>query len=60
MQDMTPEIDWPRLRGLGNILRHAYNRVDPEILWNFHSSGQLAELRQAVALLIATAAEKEG
>jgi uncharacterized protein with HEPN domain len=28
-----PEIDWQRLADLGNRLRHAYHRVDPNILW---------------------------
>jgi uncharacterized protein with HEPN domain len=27
-------IPWQRIADLGNWLRHAYHRVDPEILWN--------------------------
>lgn len=55
MQDMTPTIDWSRIRGLGNILRHAYNRVDPQILWSFYENGQLADLKDAVMTLITSA-----
>jgi uncharacterized protein with HEPN domain len=27
------EIPWQRVADLGNRLRHAYHRVDPDILW---------------------------
>ncbi len=30
----APEIPWHDIRGIGNILRHAYDGVDPDILWN--------------------------
>ncbi len=30
----APDIPWHDIRGIGNILRHAYDGVDPEILWN--------------------------
>jgi uncharacterized protein with HEPN domain len=26
-------IDWKRMVDLGNLLRHAYHRVDPNLLW---------------------------
>jgi len=28
------EPDWPKYRGMGNILRHGYHRMDDEIVWN--------------------------
>tara|TARA_R110000787_G_scaffold61094_4_gene138519 strand:- start:140 stop:400 length:261 start_codon:yes stop_codon:yes gene_type:complete len=28
------EIPWRDIHGLGNNFRHAYDGVDPEILWN--------------------------
>jgi len=28
-----PEIPWPKVAGIGNILRHEYQRVAPDILW---------------------------
>jgi uncharacterized protein with HEPN domain len=29
-----PEIDQKGYRGMGNILRHSYHRVDDRIVWN--------------------------
>ncbi len=29
-----PEIDWKAYRGMGNFLRHSYDRVSDEIVWN--------------------------
>ncbi|MGE0421159.1 MAG: DUF86 domain-containing protein [Reyranellaceae bacterium] len=28
-----PEIPWPQIRGIGNILRHEYRHVDDTIVW---------------------------
>src|SRR6516164_6053556 len=28
-----PEIEWHAIRGIGNILRHEYERVEAEVLW---------------------------
>jgi uncharacterized protein with HEPN domain len=28
-----PTIPWRRVADLGNVLRHAYHRVDPDVLW---------------------------
>lgn len=30
---LAPEIPWPLIKGLRNILVHAYWRTDPDILW---------------------------
>lgn len=29
-----PGIDWKAYRGMGNFLRHSYDRVSDEIVWN--------------------------
>jgi len=29
-----PDIDWKGYRGMGNFLRHSYDRVSDEIVWN--------------------------
>jgi uncharacterized protein with HEPN domain len=29
-----PGIDWKGYRGMGNFLRHSYDRVSDEIVWN--------------------------
>jgi uncharacterized protein with HEPN domain len=28
-----PQIDWKGMADFGNLLRHAYHRVDPKLLW---------------------------
>jgi uncharacterized protein with HEPN domain len=28
-----PTIPWPKIRAVGNILRHEYHRVAPKIVW---------------------------
>ena len=32
-EEMCPEIDWPALRAVGNILRHEYERVEVTRIW---------------------------
>ena len=29
-----PEIEWAKIAGIGNVLRHEYERVDPETMWD--------------------------
>lgn len=31
---LCPEIDWRKVRGMGNILRHGYHALDADILWS--------------------------
>jgi uncharacterized protein with HEPN domain len=33
-EKLCPGPDWKGLRGMGNILRHQYHRVDDEIVWD--------------------------
>jgi uncharacterized protein with HEPN domain len=33
-ETIAPGADWEGFRGMGNILRHAYHRVDDQIVWN--------------------------
>ena len=32
-EELCPTVPWPNLRGLGNFLRHEYDRVDPGRVW---------------------------
>jgi uncharacterized protein with HEPN domain len=34
MKEREKDIAWQKLADLGNRLRHAYHRVDPNILWD--------------------------
>jgi uncharacterized protein with HEPN domain len=33
-ETQCPNHDWRGLRGMGDVLRHAYHRVDDEVVWN--------------------------
>jgi uncharacterized protein with HEPN domain len=43
----APGHDWVGLRAIGNILRHAYDEVDPRILWRIRNGELPALLRDA-------------
>jgi uncharacterized protein with HEPN domain len=44
---LCPGPDWAAFRGMGNVLRHAYHRVDDEIVWNTVKD-ELPSMRAAV------------
>jgi uncharacterized protein with HEPN domain len=48
MKNSRPDIPWRRIADIGNHIRHAYHRVDSEILWEIHASGNLKQLHAAV------------
>lgn len=33
-EHLCPGPDWRKIRGMGNILRHAYDHVNDEAVWN--------------------------
>jgi uncharacterized protein with HEPN domain len=37
-----PEIPWPKVAGIGNVLRHDYERVAHDVLW--HVNNDLPQL----------------
>jgi uncharacterized protein with HEPN domain len=34
LKSLRPEIPWPRVRGVGNVLRHDYASISDPIIWN--------------------------
>jgi uncharacterized protein with HEPN domain len=48
LKDAFPDIPWRRIADIGNHLRHAYQQIDTEVLWNIHPGGELDLLRSAV------------
>ncbi|MFZ1431578.1 MAG: HepT-like ribonuclease domain-containing protein [Geminicoccaceae bacterium] len=48
-----PAIPWSDIAGIGNVLRHNYDRVDPIILWNILTV-DLPELADAVQRLLSS------
>ena len=51
LKDMHPEVPWKKIHGLGNMLRHEYRRIDPDILWSVVTD-YLGDLDRAVAALL--------
>lgn len=47
MRVLEPEIPWPQIAGIGNLLRHEYQRVEPLIVWNIVAD-HLPHLKVAV------------
>ena len=53
-----PDIPWREIADIGNVLRHAYDRVAPERIWQIITD-DLAHLGEAVEAMIDTF-EKDG
>ena len=47
-----PEGPWHKIHGLGNLLRHEYRRIDPNILWSLITD-YLDDLDKAASALLA-------
>ncbi len=52
-EHLCPGPNWRKVRGMGNILRHDYDRLDDETIWNSVQS-DLPSLKQAVTQALAT------
>ncbi|WP_104989948.1 HepT-like ribonuclease domain-containing protein [Deinococcus sp. NW-56] len=50
VQDRTPEVPWPRLRDIRNLLAHDYFGVDPRLVWHT-ARVELPALRPALQAL---------
>jgi len=33
LKDRNPSIPWRKVAGIGNVIRHDYERVAPDVLW---------------------------
>ncbi len=51
LKERHPEIPWRQVANIGNILRHGYEIVDHEILWNA-ATRELAPLKNAVEAML--------
>lgn len=51
MKRRYPLVAWPKVRDIGNVLRHGYEIVDPHIIWSVVTE-ELAPLKAAVAAMI--------
>ncbi len=48
-----PEIPWPKVAGIGNVLRHEYQRVAADVLWHVVQD-DLPPLERACRMELAT------
>src|SRR5205085_2437381 len=55
IDELAPDQPWPDIRALGNAIRHEYDSVNPEVIWNIVEN-ELLPLEKAVE----TAIEKLG
>jgi len=46
------EIEWTKIAGIGNVLRHEYERIDPETMWDI-ATVKLPQLEQVVRKMLA-------
>jgi uncharacterized protein with HEPN domain len=46
-----PSIDWTGIRAIGNLMRHEYWRIDPDIVWSVVRD-DLPALRMAIESLL--------
>jgi len=46
-ETFCPGPDWKGFRGMGNVLRHEYHRVNSEIAWNT-AKEELPPMREAI------------
>lgn len=52
------EIPWPRIAGIGNVLRHDYEDVAPRVIWNVLEN-DLAVLEAALRRMLAIIGDDE-
>ena len=50
---VCPGPDWKSYMGMGNILRHAYHRVNDKVVWNT-AKDELPSLKRAVTSAFAS------
>jgi uncharacterized protein with HEPN domain len=56
LTSMRPETPWPKVRGIGSILRHDYSSLSDRIIWNVVLD-ELPRLKAAVVAIAATVKE---
>jgi uncharacterized protein with HEPN domain len=51
-RDKHPQIPWRNIIAIGNKLRHEYQRIDPDIIWDI-ARRHLGDLRPSIEAMIA-------
>jgi uncharacterized protein with HEPN domain len=52
LKNTHSEVPWKKIHDLGNILRHQYRDIDPDIVWSIITE-QLTDLDEAAEALLA-------
>jgi uncharacterized protein with HEPN domain len=47
IENLIPSQPWSEIRAVGNVLRHEYDRVDPNVIWRIVSE-DLNSLKNAI------------
>lgn len=58
IKERRTEIPWPKVAGIGNVLRHAYDHVAPDVLWKL-AQDDLAEIEKVCREKLVAAEERE-
>jgi uncharacterized protein with HEPN domain len=53
-----PEVDWPRVFGIGNVLRHDYHRIVDRVIFEV-ATERMQDLKTAVLAIAATLDEPD-
>jgi uncharacterized protein with HEPN domain len=53
MKATRPEIRWPSIAGIGNVLRHDYHRISDKVIWDVVQD-ELTPLRTAIEAFAAS------
>jgi uncharacterized protein with HEPN domain len=51
LTNMRPEIEWRKVRGIGNVLRHDYEGLSDRIIWNVVLD-ELPRLKKAIQAIV--------
>jgi uncharacterized protein with HEPN domain len=51
IEQRFPQVAWRSVRGIGNILRHEYGRVDAMVVWDTITGEDLHNLERTVLKL---------
>ncbi len=59
-EELAPGMPWREVRSFGNVLRHAYDQVDPARIWEIVTGDltPMAEAAEAALLRLAKAAKE--
>ena len=55
---LVPDQPWSDIRAVGNVLRHEYDAINPNVIWHIVEN-DLGPLRQAVERAIVVLREKD-